>query len=300
MRKSLAGIFPALTTPFEEGELSLSRFRANIEKYEACGLSGYLVLGSTGESVLMEEREGLAAIEAVRTAAAPGKIIVAGTGMPSTRETIRFTNLAAEAGADFGLVVTPFYFKGQMNARVLELYYREVADKTKIPVLMYNVPKFTGLDLPLETVVSLAAHPNIAGLKDSSGNISLISEILKACPQDFTLLQGHGSALFPALVLGARGAILAVSNMTPVETVEIYEAVQRGDYETAKMVQLAILNVNQKIVGSYGIPGIKCAMDLLGYFGGDPRPPLRPVANEVKESIRQVLEGAGLLRGISR
>ena len=295
MKASISGIFPALTTPFEKGDLSVSRLKSNIEKYNRIDLRGYLVLGSTGESVLMDEREGMAAVEAVRTSAASGKTLIVGTGMPSTRATIQFTNMAAEAGADYGLVVTPFYYKSQMTAKTLDAYYREVADKSKIPILMYNVPKFTGLDLPLETVLSLADHPNITGLKDSSGNLALMGEIIKACPPDFTVLQGMGSVLFSSLAIGAKGGILALTDMAPAETVDIYRSVKAGESEKAREIQLSILTVNQKIVGSYGVPGIKCALDHLGYFGGDPRPPLIPVGQEVRDSIRKILEGAGLI-----
>jgi 4-hydroxy-2-oxoglutarate aldolase len=182
-----------------------------------------------------------------------------------------------------------------MTAKTLEAYYREVADHSRIPILMYNVPKFTGLDLPLETVISLSDHPNVAGLKDSSGNLALLGEIIKACPSDFTVLQGMGSVLFSSLSIGAKGGILALTDMAPAETVEIYKRVMAGEFEKAREIQLRILAVNQKIVGNYGVPGIKCALDHLGYFGGDPRPPLMPVTQEVGVSIRKILEGAGLI-----
>jgi len=184
--KSISGIFPALTTPFEKGDLSPARLKGNIEKYNKVDLSGYLVLGSTGEGILMNETERLTAIETVRSAASEGKIIVAGTGAQSNRATIEFTNRAGEAGAHYALVVTPFYFKAQMTAKNLEAYYRQVAEEAKIPLLLYNVPKFTGLELPLETVVALANHPNIVGLKDSSGNIASLGQILRECPPDFS------------------------------------------------------------------------------------------------------------------
>jgi 4-hydroxy-2-oxoglutarate aldolase len=291
----ISGIFPALTTPFENGALSPARLKGNIEKYNKVDLSGYLVLGSTGEGILMDETERLTAIETVRSAAGEGKIIVAGTGAQSTRATITFTNRAARAGAHYALVVTPFYFKAQMTAASLETYYRAVAEEAEIPVLLYNVPKFTGLELPLETVAALASHPNIAGLKDSSANIASLGQILRACPQDFSVLQGAGSVLFPSLVLGAKGAILALSDMAPQETVEIYRLFRAGQYEKAKDLQRRILEVNQKIVGSYGVPGIKHALDLLGYFGGEPRSPLQPVSKEIGISIQRLLADAALL-----
>ncbi len=295
MKKTLSGIFPALVTPFQKGKLSLSGLKSNIKKLNRFDFTGYVVLGSTGEGILMDEREGLQAIETVRAAAAPGKIVIAGTGSESSSGTIEFSNKAAQAGADYSLVVTPFYYKAQMTAAALEAYYREVAGKSKIPIILYTVPKFTGLELPLQTIAAMATHPNVIGLKDSSGNVAAISETLKACPPEFCVFQGHGSILFSALLLGAKGGILALSTMAPAATVEIYKLVQAGDYEKAREMQFRLLPVNQKIVGGYGVPGIKCAVDMLGYAGGDPRPPLRPVNQEARDSIRQILKEGGLL-----
>jgi 4-hydroxy-2-oxoglutarate aldolase len=295
MKKTLSGILPALVTPFQKGKLSLSGLKSNIKKLNRFDFTGYVVLGSTGEGILMDEREGLQAIETVRAAAAPGKIVIAGTGSESSSGTIEFSNKAAQAGADYSLVVTPFYYKAQMTAAALEAYYREVAEKSKIPIILYTVPKFTGLELPLQTIAAMATHPNVIGLKDSSGNVSAISETLKACPPEFCVFQGHGSILFSALLLGVKGGILALSNMAPAETVEIYKLFQAGDYEKAREMQFRLLPVNQKIVGGYGVPGIKCAVDMLGYSGGDPRPPLRPVNQEARDAIRQILKNGGLL-----
>lgn len=295
-RKPITGIFPALTTPFHKGELSVPGLQSNIEKYNKYDLTGYLVLGSTGESVLMDERESLAAIEAVRTSAPAGKTLLVGTGMFSAPATVRFTNMAADAGADYGLVVTPYYYKAQMNGKVLDAFFREVADQAKIPILIYNVPKFTGLDMPLDTILSLAEHPNIAGIKESSGNLAFVEEIARGCPKGFTLLQGNGSVLFPALMVGAKGGILAVTDMTPGEAVDIYKKVEAGEYRKARDLQLRILPAAQKIVGGMGVPGIKCAMDMLGYVGGELRSPLQPVSEEQKKLVRKILEEADLLR----
>jgi 4-hydroxy-2-oxoglutarate aldolase len=296
MGQNLSGIFPALTTPFEKGSVSFSKLKSNIEKYNSFDLAGYVVLGSTGEGIMMSEREGLKAIETVRSSATKGRVVIAGTGAASTQGTVEFANKAAAAGADYGLVVTPFYYKPQMTTQVLETYYRTVADLCKIPIIMYTVPKFTGLDLPLQTVLALTDHPNIAGLKDSSGNLSFVSEVLQAAPPEFSLLQGHGSLLFPALMLGAKGGILALSNMAPAETVEIFKLAQQGDYAGAGDIQRRVLAVNQKIVGGYGVPGIKCAMDLLGYAGGDLCAPLQSVTPETRESIRKLLQEAQISR----
>jgi 4-hydroxy-2-oxoglutarate aldolase len=295
MPPSISGIFPALTTPFEKGDLSVSQLKSNIEKFESIDLSGYLVLGSTGESVLMNDRERIKAVETVGASASEGKTIIAGTGMQSTRATIEFTNLAARAGAHYALVVTPFYFKKQMTPQTLENYYREVAERSKIPILMYNVPKFTSLDLPIKAILSVADHPNIAGLKESSGNIALMGELLKNCPEDFMIFQGTGSLLFTSLMLGARGGILALSNMAPAQTVEIFERIRAGDLDKAREIQMRLITLNERVVNTHGVPGIKCAMDLLGYFGGHPRPPLQPVVQETREVIGRLLKDASLL-----
>jgi 4-hydroxy-2-oxoglutarate aldolase len=295
MKKTLSGVFPALVTPFQKGKLSLAGLKSNIKKLNRFDFTGYVVLGSTGEGILMDEQEGLKAIEAVRAATAPGKIVIAGTGSESSSGTIDFSNKAARAGADYSLVVTPFYYKAQMTAAALEAYYREVADKSKIPIILYTVPKFTGIELPLQTIAAMATHSNVVGLKDSSGNMSAISETLNTCPPEFCVFQGHGSLLFSALHLGAKGGVLALSNIAPAETVEIYKLFRAGDYKKAREMQLRLLPVNQKIVGGFGVPGIKCAVDMLGYAGGDPRPPLRPVSREVRNSILQILKDGGLL-----
>lgn len=296
MAHDLSGVFPALVTPFNKGKLSVSGLKSNIKRLNQFGFTGYVVLGSTGEGILLNEKEGLQAVEAVRAAAAPGKIVIAGTGSESASGTIAFSNKAARAGAEYSLVVTPFYYKAQMTAAALEAYYREVADKSKLPIILYTVPKFTGLELPLQTIAAMSAHQNVVGLKDSSGNMSAISETIKACPADFCLFQGHGSLLFSALLLGAKGGILALSNIAPAETVELYRLFQTGDYDKARQMQLRLLPVNQKIVGGYGVPGIKCAAELLGYAAGDPRPPLGPVNEETREAIGKILQETHLLK----
>ncbi|MBN2125317.1 MAG: dihydrodipicolinate synthase family protein [Deltaproteobacteria bacterium] len=294
MAVRISGVFPALATPFVKGEVALGALASNIDKYNRSGLAGYLALGSTGESVLMNERERLQVLETVR-AAAPDRTLIAGTGMQSTRATIEFTGLAADAGADVALVVTPFYYKSQMTSEILQAYYREVAEASRIPLLLYNVPKFTGIDLPLDAIASLAEHPNIVGLKESSGSVAFLGEVLRACPEDFAVFQGMGSVLFPSLAIGASGGILALSDMAPAETVEIRDLLLEGEHLKAREVQKKVLPLNQYIFGRYGIPGLKAALDLLGYVGGDPRPPLKPVSTETKDRIRQILEKAGVI-----
>jgi len=296
MAELFSGVFPALTTPFKDEKVSVDNFVKNVERYDQYDLAGYVVLGSTGESVLLDDTESISLVKACRETVPDNKKIIVGTGRESTSATIEFTNRAGDLGADAGLVVTPFYYRGKMSADVLADFYTEVADNVNIPILMYNVPKFTGLQLPLETVERAMSHPIITGIKDSSGNIGYLEEILNICPQDFSVLQGSGSVLYPSLFMGAHGGILALADFAPGETAAIYSAVKNNELEEGKRIQLAIVHANSKIVGSFGVPGIKYALDLLGFYGGNPRPPLKPVNEETKNTIKQVLLDAGILK----
>lgn len=296
MAELFIGVFPALTTPFERGEVSIDNFIKNVERYNQYDLAGYVVLGSTGESVLLDDTERISLVKACRETAPDSKKIIVGTGRESTSATIEFTNRAGDLGADAGLVVTPFYYRGKMSADVLTDFYTEVADNVNIPIFMYNVPKFTGLQLPFETVERAMNHPNITGIKDSSGNIGYLEEIINICPRDFSVFQGSGSVLYPSLLMGAHGAILALADFAPGETAAIYKAVKNNELEEGKRIQLAIAPANSKIVGSFGVPGIKYALDLIGFYGGDPRPPLKPVNEDTKSAIKQILLDAGILK----
>ncbi|MCH7782617.1 dihydrodipicolinate synthase family protein [candidate division KSB1 bacterium] len=297
MSGKFTGIFPALTTPFEQGQLSIGKLEKNIEQYNKYDFSGYLVLGSTGETILLDDSERLSLVKTMCTLTPEGKKVIAGTGRESTAATIEFTNKAAESGADAALVVTPSYYSGLMSAEVLVDYYLEIAENTDISILLYNVPKYTGLNLPLETISRTMRHPNIDGIKDSSGNMSYLEEIINmnSDSDDFSILQGSGSVLFASLMLGADGGVLALSDFAPRETTAIFEEFKKGDLDKCQKIQLKITPVNNKIVGSFGVPGIKYALDLLGFFGGDPRQPLKPSNKEVKEEIEKILSGAGML-----
>ncbi len=295
MNEIFKGIFPALVTPFEDGKFSSNEFKNNIEKYNKAGLSGYLVLGSTGESVLISLKERLAAVETVVSNAAEGRKVIVGTGMQSLDDTVEFTNQIAELKPHAALIVTPFYYKGQMDKTALKNYFLKTADKVKLPVLIYNVPKYTGVDIPSSLVAELAEHENIIGIKDSSGNLAKMTELVKFCPDSFSILQGSGSVLYPSLVTGASGGILALASMAPKECAMLYDAFKSGDLDTAKALQLRLLKVNQKIVGGYAVPGVKYAVSRLGYFGGLPKEPLLEVKDEVKAEIDNLLYEAELI-----
>ncbi|RME43377.1 MAG: dihydrodipicolinate synthase family protein, partial [Chloroflexi bacterium] len=252
----LSGIFPPIVTPFRDGQVDTEALAFNVQKWNETGLAGYVPLGSTGEFVHLTPAERERVIATVREYAAPGKVVIAGTGSLSTDEAIRLTRRAGELGADAAMVVTPFYYTSQMTDAALWGHYTAVADASPIPILLYNVPVFTHLNMAVETVARLAEHPNIIGMKDSSGNVDQLTQIVHSTPEEFILLSGAAGVLHPALTVGANGAILAISNVVPELCVEIYELVQANDHATARRRQ-AVLGALNRAISRYGIGGYK-------------------------------------------
>jgi 4-hydroxy-2-oxoglutarate aldolase len=286
----LSGVFPALTTPFApDGSVALADLKHNLHRYNGTDLAGYVVLGSTGESVLLTREETNGVLATAKEAAAPGKKLIAGTGAESTAETIEKTKRAAELGYHAALVKTPHYYKPAYKPEVLIKHYRKVADNSPIPVLLYSVPQFTGVTLEAPEVEALAEHPNIIGIKDSSGHILRVGEMLAAVPSNFQVLVGSASTVFPALAIGARGAILALANTLPEKCVALYDMVRRGQLEQARELQNILLKASKLIVSEAGIAGIKFVMNQRGYRGGIPRPPLLPLTEEVKKRLIALL-----------
>ncbi len=286
----LHGIFPPITTPFSsDGALALDALRENVARYNRIRLAGYVVVGSTGESVLLSFEETERVWETVLEAAAPGKTLIAGTGVEATKETIERTNRAAALGYQVALVRTPHYYKPQMTPAVELEHFLRVADTARIPVLIYSVPQFTGLAVEADTVARLAEHPNIIGIKESSGNVQRVAEIIHATPRSFQTLVGSASTLYPSLALGAVGAILALACVLPELCVELYEASRAGDTERASTLQDRLLTPTLKLVAELGIPGVKYAMDWLSYYGGPARRPLLPLTDAQKREVETVL-----------
>ncbi|HTZ30897.1 MAG TPA: 4-hydroxy-tetrahydrodipicolinate synthase [Methylomirabilota bacterium] len=284
------GIFPALVTPFNADEsVSLTAVRDNIRLYNQTRIAGYVVLGSTGESVMLSRDEADAVLSAVREVASSEKILIAGTGAESTAETIVRTKRAAALGYQFALVKTPYYYKPVYRAETFLRHYRAVADASPIPVLLYSVPQFTGITLETSEIVALAAHPNILGIKDSSGNIQRVGEIVANAPPDFTVLTGGAAVIYPALAIGGRGAILALAAALPEKCAEVFELFETDRHEEARHLQLLLVQASRRIVGEHGIPGVKFAMDLRGYSGGVSRLPLLPLTEEKKQSIAAIV-----------
>jgi len=285
----LTGVMPPIATPFEGGEVALERLKANFQKWNQTGLSGYLVLGSNGESVYLNEKEKLAVVVASREAIPSSKLMLVGTGMESTRETILFSNQVAEIGADYALVVTPSYFKDAMKPQILYDHFTSIADSSRIGILIYTVPKFTGINMEPDLVARLSEHPNIVGAKDSSGNIGQLSEIVHLSQRGFAVFTGSAPVFFPALCVGAAGGILAATNIIPQEFCNIQSLFQEGKLEEARQLQNRLTPLAKAVTARYGIGGLKLAMDLAGYYGGEPRAPLQKPGKDAEEDLRQLL-----------
>jgi len=286
----LSGVFPALITPFAaDGSVSLADLKHNLHRYNGTDLAGYVVLGSTGESVLLSPAEIDGVLATAKEAAAPGKKLVAGTGAESTAETIEKTKRAAELGYHAALVKTPHYYKPAYKPEVLITHYRRVADDSPIPVLLYSVPQFTGVALEAPEVAVLSEHPNIIGIKDSSGNVQRVGEVIVAARPTFQVLVGSASTMYPSLMVGARGAILALANALPEKCVALYDFAHRGQLEKARELQQLLVKASKLIVSEAGIAGVKFVMDHRGYRGGIPRPPLLPLTDEVKKRLIALL-----------
>jgi len=295
MLENLYGIFPAVITPFTgDGAVDLAALKANIKRWNQYGLHGYTVIGSTGEAPFLSDDERQRIIETTRREMADGMTLLVGAGRESTAHTIQTCRAAADAGADAALVLTPCFYKPALTPAALERHYRAVADASPIPVLLYNMPAFTGISLTLETIVALAEHPNIVGLKDSSGNSQALSNIIRSVPADFTVFTGNAPSLAQALISGARGAILAVANVVPEICVALFRAAEAHNFSEVKRLQNLILSVSEVTGGSYGIGGLKYAMQLLGYQSGVPRLPLSPPTEAQRAKIAAALKSVGL------
>jgi len=301
LSRPLVGIFPPIPTPFDDhGDLALDHLRSNLARWCATGLHGFVVLGSNGEFPLLTTDEKLAVWEAARAAIPPHLVMLAGSGMESTRATIDLTRRATHIGVDAAIIVTPSYYKPRMDGDALMHHYLAVAEASPIPIVMYNVPAFTGIDIPLDTVLRLAEHPNIIGIKDSGGNMIRVSEMVAGVRPDFSVLAGTGSMIYATLCCGGRGAVAALANVVPQECVAIYTAYQDGHYQEARRRQERLLALNAAVTARFGVPGLKYALDLLGYYGGPARPPLRPASEEARAAIRSILYDLDLLASRGR
>jgi len=294
--REIRGVIPPVITPFTaSGEVDYAALAGNLAQWNRTALAGYLILGSNSEFVYLSEEEKIRILQVAREHIPRDKALIAGTGCEATQATITLTRRAADIGADAVMVVTPSYYKPHMRPHVLIEHYRRVADASPVPAFLYNVPIFTGIVLDPDVVGRLAEHGNIVGMKDSAGNMALFAQYLQVSPREFILFVGSGPVFLPALSLGARGGILAFANCAPEACLNLYSLFREGKLDEAREQQLKLLPAMQAVTTRFGIGGLKAAMDMVGYAGGWPRPPLLPPSDEERLEIRRVFERAGLL-----
>jgi 4-hydroxy-2-oxoglutarate aldolase len=290
MSKPFAGIFTPIVTPFTAGdEMDEGALRRNVARWMTTPLTGIVVLGSNGEAAQLDDVEADRIIDVVRAEVPANRPLIAGTGRESTRGTIAATRRAAHAGVDAVLVRTPSFFKAQMNSDVLVRHYTDVAEASPIPVLLYNVTMFTGVNMQADAVERLAVHPNIVGLKESGSDVGQIAEYVSRTPDDFTVLAGSATTLYHALCAGCDGAVLALAMLLPDECVRMRELVAARRLDEALVLQRQLLPIARSVGTAHGVAGLKAALDLTGYEGGLPRPPLRPAPQAVIDSITRQL-----------
>jgi len=289
------GIYPALITPFRDGRFDRQGYARNLALLNETGLAGYLALGSNGEGVFLEDDEAVQVIETAAEHRRAGMALIAGTGRESTRRTVDLTRRAARAGAEAVLVVPPSYYRSAMTDSALEHHYRTVADASDVPVLLYHVPKFSPVSFSGKLILSLANHPNIAGIKETSGDVSLLSAVLGGRPRGFRVYVGTGSLMVTGFLLGCDGAINALSNVAPRECVQVWNSIQAGNQASAQRTQWTLDPVNHLVTVTYGVSGLKHAASLLEYSAGEPLRPLEPVSSKASEEIHAALVRANLL-----
>src|SRR6267142_5771016 len=276
---NFAGVFAPIPTPFDDQDrIDTARLRAALQKWLATPLDGFVVLGSNGEAALMDDFESDQAIVAARDAVPASRQFIVGTGRESTNAAIKASKRAAEHGADAVLVRTPGFFKSQMTNDVFVRHYTAVADASPVPVLLYNFTALTGVNLLPAAVAKLALHPNIIGMKESGGDIAQIADLVSGTPAGFNVLAGSAATFYPALCVGAVGGILALGCAAPDACVRLFELTRAGRHDEAVALQRELVPLARLLGPTHGVPGLKAALNVLGYDVGVPRPPLVPVA----------------------
>jgi 4-hydroxy-2-oxoglutarate aldolase len=287
---NLNGILLPATTPFlENEEPDTEGLASNFGSWNDTGIVGYVVLGSTGERANLDEKEYLQVIETARRAVPDRLTFIAGAGQQSTRGTIKEIERAAAAGAEAVLVITPGFYKSAITQQALVGHYQAVADTAPVPVILYSMPDLTGIKIEPETAARLSEHQNIIGMKDSSAEIEKFAETVRRVPADFAMMIGNGTVLCDALQVGARGGILAVGCAVPTLCIEIYQAVRAGDVDRAKLLQDRLTPLARAVTRTYGIGGLKSAMEFAGFVGGAVRAPLQRPNETATAEIRQLL-----------
>ena len=291
----ISGVFIPATTPFDpdSGEVDVVAMRENVRRWLTTGVRGFVIGGSTGEAVLLDEDERARLWEGVRETVPDDRVLIAGTGAESLRATLRLSARAASLGYGALLVQPPAFYKGAMTDDVVRDHYRAVADASEVPVIVYQVPtRFSTLDFSTGLVAELSKHPNVIGIKDSRGKLDLVGELVTRTTNDFQVLVGSGSLLYASLEIGAVGGILGVANLAPAECADIHTLFVDGQVSAAGALQERVAPLHNAIIGGMGVPGVKYALDVLGYHGGPPRPPLRALAEAKRTEVEALLAAA--------
>jgi 4-hydroxy-2-oxoglutarate aldolase len=293
IKEKLSGVFAPVVTPFKDDKLMLDDLRYNIKKLNETELTGYLALGSNGEFRSLSDEEQFKVLE-VFAEEKGDKVVMVGTACESTAQTIDKTKQVADMGFDFASILTPSYFAKKMNDEVLTGYFTRIADSSPIPILLYNAPGFAGgVKVSPAAAKMLAGHENIVGMKDSSatGPNSFLAKLDGV--EDFHVLAGSANFFYPTLHIGTIGGIISLSNVLPEPCCDLYQLFMDGKYEAAKALHLKLQRLNGAVSGSYGVAGVKGAMDLAGFKGGEPRHPLIKITDADKEKIRASINGEG-------
>jgi len=294
LQANLAGVFAPICTPFAENEdVDYGALRFNVGRYAESGILGYLALGSNGENRSLSEDERLRVLDEVVRHKGPGQVVMAGATYDAQWEAERFLTAAADLGADFGLVLSPGYFRKQMTDDVLFRYFSSLADGARIPLLLYNAPGFCGITLGPELAGRLAVHPNIVGMKDSAA--SGIEDFLPLESPSFHVLAGSANFLFPAMMGGSLGGTVSLANSFPRLALDLFEAGRARDEATGIPLQARVSRINHAISGIHGVAGVKAAMTLTGFRGGIPRRPLLPLEPAPVQALKALLAAEGLL-----
>jgi len=292
---SLSGVYAPIPTPFDNhGAVAHDKLAENIARWSETPLAGLLALGTNGEFVYLNDNEKLEVLRTARQALPKDKLFIAGAGCESTKCTLELTEQAAAIGADAAMVITPSYYT-RMDSAAMRRHFLQLAERSPLPIILYNMPACTGIDLSADIVVELAQHPNIVGLKDSGGNVAKLGDIIRRAPPTFSVLAGSASFLYPAMVLGAVGGVVALANIAAEQCCRLYHYAQQGQHDEARQLQLKMIPANTAVTTRFGVPGLKLALDWLGYYGGPPRLPLGPLDEAEQATLQTILVEAGIL-----
>lgn len=296
MHAAMEGVYAPITTPFDSrGRVAYDKLADNVARWAGTRLTGLVVLGSNGEGVYLTEAERRKVMETVREALPREKRMIVGTGLESTHATAKQNDLAAEVGADAVLVITPNYYRSKMDGAAMINHYTSLAETSPLPLFIYNMPGNTGIDLAAETILEIGQHPNVIGIKDSSGNIVKMGAVISAAPDHFKVYAGSASFLYPAIALGAVGGVMALGNIAPDLCTDLYQYSTTGRHDEARELQLKLIPLNTAVTSGFGIAALKQGLDWTGYYGGPVRSPLRPLSPEQTQKLRKLMSDLGLV-----